>query len=128
MYDSNKEFTLSEVELIDNLTTNAERMGVSSGKMASMVLAFKKAGIQEQDIFNALGKFRTRFEGFTPEQQKELGGNYYEGFLTALERIASDEEQGQTAGSQLLGEDLICLLYTSPSPRDRTRSRMPSSA
>ena len=25
-----------------------------------------------------------------------------------------------------LGED--CLLYTSPSPRDRTRSRMPSSA
>ena len=30
---------------------------------------------------------------------------------------------------QLLVErQLICLLYTSPSPRDRTRSRMPSSA
>ena len=31
-----------------------------------------------------------------------------------------------------LNEDVIrlisCLLYTSPSPRDRTRSRMPSSA
>ena len=25
-------------------------------------------------------------------------------------------------------EYLVCLLYTSPSPRDRTRSRMPSSA
>ena len=25
-------------------------------------------------------------------------------------------------------EGVICLLYTSPSPRDRTRSRMPSSA
>ena len=25
-------------------------------------------------------------------------------------------------------EGLACLLYTSPSPRDRTRSRMPSSA
>ena len=25
-------------------------------------------------------------------------------------------------------EGLVCLLYTSPSPRDRTRSRMPSSA
>ena len=24
--------------------------------------------------------------------------------------------------------DTFCLLYTSPSPRDRTRSRMPSSA
>ena len=26
------------------------------------------------------------------------------------------------------GTPLTCLLYTSPSPRDRTRSRMPSSA
>ena len=26
------------------------------------------------------------------------------------------------------GLNMICLLYTSPSPRDRTRSRMPSSA
>ena len=26
------------------------------------------------------------------------------------------------------GMSVICLLYTSPSPRDRTRSRMPSSA
>ncbi len=26
------------------------------------------------------------------------------------------------------GEDLICLLYTSPSPRDLSTSRMPSSA
>ena len=35
--------------------------------------------------------------------------------------------------STIWGEDTIelmknCLLYTSPSPRDRTRSRMPSSA
>ena len=27
-----------------------------------------------------------------------------------------------------IGQSDICLLYTSPSPRDRTRSRMPSSA
>ena len=30
--------------------------------------------------------------------------------------------------SDLVGTDKACLLYTSPSPRDRTRSRMPSSA
>ena len=28
----------------------------------------------------------------------------------------------------MLGDGRACLLYTSPSPRDRTRSRMPSSA
>ena len=27
-----------------------------------------------------------------------------------------------------IARDKVCLLYTSPSPRDRTRSRMPSSA
>ena len=30
--------------------------------------------------------------------------------------------------TQQIDYDIICLLYTSPSPRDRTRSRMPSSA
>ena len=35
-------------------------------------------------------------------------------------------ERGQDI--MLLAEFFICLLYTSPSPRDRTRSRMPSSA
>ena len=30
---------------------------------------------------------------------------------------------------ELIAEkSIVCLLYTSPSPRDRTRSRMPSSA
>ena len=42
-------------------------------------------------------------------------------------------EDGAVVGSVSGGcieDDLIyrCLLYTSPSPRDRTRSRMPSSA
>ena len=35
--------------------------------------------------------------------------------------IASD-------GQVSLGQTVICLLYTSPSPRDRQKSRMPSSA
>ena len=30
--------------------------------------------------------------------------------------------------SGIVFENMNCLLYTSPSPRDRTRSRMPSSA
>ena len=33
-----------------------------------------------------------------------------------------------TLAATLMPEIILCLLYTSPSPRDRTRSRMPSSA
>ena len=35
---------------------------------------------------------------------------------------------GRTFDSIEAGQAYLCLLYTSPSPRDRTRSRMPSSA
>ena len=42
-------------------------------------------------------------------------------------------QRGRRFTEDLLAENerlrfQICLLYTSPSPRDRTRSRMPSSA
>ena len=37
-------------------------------------------------------------------------------------------ENGANAGSTDERVDMACLLYTSPSPRDSTSSRMPSSA
>ena len=46
-------------------------------------------------------------------------------FITGLD--SSPEEQINSA-SAIWMKAKNCLLYTSPSPRDRTRSRMPSSA
>ena len=40
-------------------------------------------------------------------------------------RIFTSHQDGK---SEFINTDESCLLYTSPSPRDRTRSRMPSSA
>ena len=37
-------------------------------------------------------------------------------------------QSGGVVSRYILSENINCLLYTSPSPRDRTRSRMPSSA
>ena len=45
--------------------------------------------------------------------------------------VASRKEKKLYQSCHILhkqGRYYICLLYTSPSPRDRTRSRMPSSA
>src|SRR5665811_705006 len=42
--------------------------------------------------------------------------------LEALGDLLGDGDRAR------IGEVTVCLLYTSPSPRDRTRSRMPSSA
>ena len=43
--------------------------------------------------------------------------------LFSVSRITS-----KRALDELASEGLVCLLYTSPSPRDRQKSRMPSSA
>ena len=46
--------------------------------------------------------------------------------LTRMDKILSPENIAKLQGKKVLVR--VCLLYTSPSPRDRTRSRMPSSA
>ena len=68
----------------------------------------------------------------------------FDGYISDIyktEKIESSREQSNRQGRlevvenkrtwlvlELEDEDGYCLLYTSPSPRDRTRSRMPSSA
>ena len=48
---------------------------------------------------------------------------------TASEKISEKiHKVKQTAGVNVIVSNTICLLYTSPSPRDATLSRMPSSA
>ena len=71
----------------------------------------------------------------TPEHMVEAyvkalrdGHNGYSpsyGLPALRDAIAKDE---QRKGWPATSEDIYCLLYTSPSPRDMRRSRMPSSA
>ena len=68
------------------------------------------------------------------------GADFIEVYEFFLERIHSEEQAfentrrvfrgGVLTGGAPFTKDIVylCLLYTSPSPRDRTRSRMPSSA
>ena len=56
-------------------------------------------------------------DGFTPEVMKDVVSKRHD---------YSNDVELKRAGA--IWVDYTCLLYTSPSPRDRTRSRMPSSA
>ena len=49
-------------------------------------------------------------------------------FLKRCSDLFDQERERKTLDMRARGISEDCLLYTSPSPRDRTRSRMPSSA
>ena len=56
--------------------------------------------------------------------------NMIEAGLSGVEFVAANTD-AQALSKSLSDSKMqlgVCLLYTSPSPRDRTRSRMPSSA
>src|SRR5680860_1671715 len=48
-------------------------------------------------------------------------------FILLDVREQDEWEASHIAGADYLGKGIICLLYTSPSPRDGLLSRMPSS-
>ena len=55
-----------------------------------------------------------------------IGAKHFEDFQKVSDRFNVHTLCGLTRDS--IDKILACLLYTSPSPRDRTRSPMPSSA
>ena len=58
----------------------------------------------------------------TPAEEIELG-NQVQKMM-----VLTEDGQLNEKTKEFTPQDKSCLLYTSPSPRDRTRSRMPSSA
>ena len=94
------------------------------------------------DIYIAMGQTAenvVEVEGITREEMDRFGvrsqnlacefidKGFYEREITPLtlpDGTVVTKDDGPRAGTTYEG----CLLYTSPSPRDRTRSRMPSSA
>ena len=68
--------------------------------------------------------------GNDSDQIPRLFAHFREGreFFLVQEYIEGQDISRELTPGKKLSESETCLLYTSPSPRDRTRSRMPSSA
>ena len=104
-------------------------MGVSTSQFTftidhDPVPPFKPQNIQIESEYRALT--------VTWEPPLDDGGSPVIGYAFEY-RSEGEQEWTSTLGTSAdqryyTIEGLTCLLYTSPSPRDRTRSRMPSSA
>ena len=94
---------------------------VVAGKLAEILRAEKLVLLTNTPgVLDKGGKLLT---GLTPKQIDDLVAD---GTLSGgmLPKIGSALDAARSGVKNVH----ICLLYTSPSPRDRTRSRMPSSA
>ena len=61
-------------------------------------------------------------------KQFEMAQHYPSGKYPSLRFFIGDVRDGDRLRLAMEGVDTVCLLYTSPSPRDLSTSRMPSSA
>ena len=66
------------------------------------------------------------FGGITNAQQWRISASQTS--MDSGDHITNNWEEVDTDGYGRIGNVMTCLLYTSPSPRDRQKSRMPSSA
>ena len=72
-------------------------------------------------------RLRTELEDVLKKKKFNTLGISHFGAIS-INRIPGDEESIKGHNTRGAYWTYPCLLYTSPSPRDRTRSRMPSSA
>ena len=101
--------------------------------MRTIKMVADELGVTKQTIVNNAKRLNISFE-------KENGINYINDndYLKIIEKITKKERTTQNKESvkkELFDENtakvekyIYCLLYTSPSPRDKRQSRMPSSA
>ena len=84
-------------------------LAVSIAGLVLLAIAWNAWGPQPRNIPDLLSRAR--------------GGD-----SAAIVRLEAEAQAGDLPSQVALAQVYRCLLYTSPSPRDRTRSRMPSSA
>ena len=93
----------------------------SRTKIRRSTVPFKDGEVSNQEF---LGIETTQAVFHSGEKLKN--GSYFTCTKRDLPNEGSVKEE--TFSTDCLTKETTCLLYTSPSPRDRTRSRMPSSA
>ena len=99
----------------------------------SLILGHARAQISQVDMrIGSLNNLQSRDLSRDDGNLKSLDLESYKDVASLESAISPDKYiigPGDELGiSIIMGENLTCLLYTSPSPRDLSTSRMPSSA
>ena len=107
--------------------------GKGRGKKLYIEGVFLQGGIKNRNgrmyPVDILEREVNRYSNTFVKQGRALGElGHPEGPTVNLDRVSHKIVSLRESGSNFIGKAKICLLYTSPSPRDPKTSRMPSSA
>ena len=106
-----------------------------------MPLALEAVSDTQAEVFDfqvvldaVLGTFTAQARRLDAAERRDFVGDQtgVDADHAVFQGLGHTEHTAQVTGIEVRGQAELgvvgCLLYTSPSPRDRTRSRMPSSA
>jgi len=110
MGNDRREPTFYEISQMKELTAKCLKEGARG---MSFGLVYPPCSYAQTKELIELAKVVAEFDGIVMAHMRNEGDH----LLDSIEEIGEIARQSK-----------VCLLYTSPSPRDRTRSRMPSSA
>ena len=89
---------------------------------------FDREELKKVAISSAVDDMQNRVSAFQRQELKASGKTEVESMTNPRVDLKLDLKKSPPDVPSVQLDVCICLLYTSPSPRDRTRSRMPSSA
>ena len=104
------------------------RLGMVGGGQGAFIGAVHRIASRIDDRYELLaGAFSSNAEKAFASG-KEIGIDDDRNYKNFIEMIEAESSREDKIDAVAIVTPNHCLLYTSPSPRDRTRSRMPSSA
>ena len=98
------------------------------GEIKKKIDGIKNDLIDQLSEIEARVDFEEDFSDFNYDYFSKSIKNIKEKIAILIENTKRGANIHNGISIALIGKTNVCLLYTSPSPRDRTRSRMPSSA
>ena len=115
---------VDDADNVRQLSEAAVAAGVTLGCYVEVNVGMDRCGVEPGEPATQLARLVEAAQGLSFD-----GLQAYEGHLQNVMPFAEREARAKLdMRKALFASQQICLLYTSPSPRDRTRSRMPSSA
>ena len=118
-------FTTSWImEVVDQSSGAMENIGAKAEQMGSQIEASaERSSISLRDVGTSMSGVATSAFALYSMYDRVERSSYT---LDRAQNLLGDTQRRVQDAQEAYNK--ACLLYTSPSPRDRTRSRMPSSA